>query len=97
MSLKWEAFRHLYFMIFLAYHLHNNNYYASGKPKKSIIIIIITDIINIQKKRDNFPLTVLQKENLDQCCRPFPGPSLASVKDRKRRLSLHSKNQDLTE
>ena len=49
MSLKWEAFRHLYFMIFLAYHLHSNNYYASGKPKKSIIIIIITDIINIQK------------------------------------------------
>lgn len=49
MSHKWEAIRHLYFMIFLTYHLHNNNYYASGKPKKSIIIIIITDIINTQK------------------------------------------------
>ena len=49
MSLKWEALRNLYFMIFLAYHVHNNNYYVSGKPKKSIIIIIITDIINIQK------------------------------------------------
>ena len=34
MSLKWEAFRHLNFMIFLAYHFHNNNYHASGKPKK---------------------------------------------------------------
>ena len=50
MSLKWEAFRKLYFMIFLAYHVHNNNYYARSKPKKSIIIIIMTDIINIQKK-----------------------------------------------
>ena len=65
MSLKWEAFRHLNFMIFLAYHLHNNNYHASGKPKKSIIIIIITDIINIQK---NSMTSRFCKENMVLFC-----------------------------
>ena len=65
MSLKWEAFRHLNFMIFLAYHLHNNNYHVSGKPKKSIIIIIITDIINIQK---NSMTSRFCKENMVLFC-----------------------------